>query len=81
MKDRISIEEIERWLKKLETLMPKIQTSDNKGEEMLKNVKAYVSDSKYFLEKEDLVLSFEAMVHAFAVFETCQELGVFEVEQ
>ncbi len=81
MQDQIQINDIEKWLVKLESVIHKVETFDSKGEEMLANVKAYMSDSRYFLQQNNLVLSFEAMVHAFAVFETCKELGLFEVSQ
>jgi len=70
-------EEIEKMLEKIEHLVDKIEINDNKGKEMLTNMKAYIADSKHFKEKGDLVKSFEAVVYAFGIFETCIKLGVF----
>jgi len=79
MKDKIEKQDILKWLEKLEAVVNKIEVFDSKGEEMLKNIRAYMSDSRHFLEKGDFVLSFECMIHANAIFETCRELGVFNV--
>jgi len=37
--------------------------------EALKNIDAYLSDSKYFLEKNDLIRAFEAVIWAWAWME------------
>lgn len=79
MKDKITLEDIEKWTKKLEPLIDKIIVNDQRGEEMLNNMKAYIADSKYFVEKNDLVKSFEAMVWAWAIFEICRQIGIFKV--
>lgn len=79
LNDKVTIEEIEKWLDKIEPLVEKIKINDKKGEEMLTNMKAYISDCKHFMEKGELVLSFEAVVWAWAILENCKELGVFEI--
>lgn len=81
MHDRIEQSEIEKWLAKLEPLAATIQTVDERGENALTNMKAYISDSKHFLEKGDLVRSFEAMIWAWALFELGTDLGIFTTEQ
>lgn len=80
MREKVEIEEINKWLNKLEPLVDKIEVMDAKGEEMLTNMKAYISDSKHFMGTGDLVRSFEAIVWAWSIFELCQELGLFLVE-
>lgn len=67
-------EETKKWLGKLESL--KIHPKDKKGEEFLSNINAYISDSKYFLEKEDLIRAFEAVVWAWAWYEIGREIRV-----
>ncbi len=76
----IKLEDIEKWTKKLEPLLDKIEVSDQKGEEMLTNMKAYIADSKHFVENDDFVRGFEAMVWAWAIFEICRDLGIFKVK-
>jgi hypothetical protein len=74
-------EEIIKMLGKIEPLVEKIKVNDKKGEEMLENMKAYIADSKHFLNKKNYLKSFEAIVWAFAILEICEELGVFKVEK
>lgn len=66
---------------KIEPLIDKIEVKDKKGEEMIENMKAYVSDSKHFLKNKNYLKSFEAIVWAWAILEICEELGVFRVER
>lgn len=80
MHDQITREEIEKWTEKIEPILESIEICDNRGEEMLSNMKAYIADSKHFLEKGDFVKSFEAMVWSWAIFEICLELEIFRVE-
>jgi hypothetical protein len=68
-------------IEKIEPLIDKIETNDKKGEEMLENMKAYISDSKHFLKNKNYLKSFEAIVFAWAILEICKELGVFKVER
>ncbi|MFQ6009514.1 MAG: DUF357 domain-containing protein [Candidatus Aenigmatarchaeota archaeon] len=79
MEDKIEPQEITRWLEKLEPLLEKIEVVDSRGEAQLQNLKAYVSDSRHFLENSNLVKSFEAMVWAWAIFELCKELEIFQI--
>jgi hypothetical protein len=74
-------EEILKMHEKIEPLIGKIEVKDEKGEEMLENMKAYIADSKHFLNKKNYVKSFEAIVWAWAILEICEELGVFKVER
>jgi len=70
-------EEIVKMLEKIEPLVDKIEVKDEKGSEMLENMKAYISDSKHFLNKKNYLKSFEAIVFAYGILETCIDLGVF----
>ena len=73
--------EIEKMIKKIEPLVDKIKVNDEKGQEMLTNMKAYISDSKHFLKNGNLVKSFESIVWAWAILEICEELKVFKIER
>jgi uncharacterized protein len=74
-------EETLKMIDKIQPLIGKIEVKTEKGEEMLENMKAYVSDSKHFLGKENHLKSFEAIVWAWAILEICEELGVFKIEK
>lgn len=60
------IGEIEKWTKKINKERKTVFAESEKSKEFLKNIDAYIEDSKYFLEKKDLVRSFEAVVWAWA---------------
>ncbi|MCK5023338.1 MAG: DUF357 domain-containing protein [Candidatus Aenigmarchaeota archaeon] len=70
--------EIDKWTKKIETEMKNVKVIDKKNENFLTNIRAYIKDSKYFLEKGDLVRSFEAIVWAWSWLEILKELNVVD---
>ena len=72
--------EIKKWTKKIETEIENMETYGTKGNEFLKNIKAYVSDSGHFLENGDMVRSFEAIVWAWAWLEIGKELDYLRNE-
>ena len=72
-------EETLKMLEKIKPIMDKIEIVDDKGEEMLTNMKAYISDSKHFLHQKDFIRAFESCVWSWAILEICEELGVFKV--
>jgi hypothetical protein len=63
-----------KWLEKAEDLFSKISPKDNRFAD---NIAAYISDSRYFMDKGDLIRSFEAVIWAWAWMEICQDMGVF----
>ncbi|MCK4808137.1 MAG: DUF357 domain-containing protein [Candidatus Aenigmarchaeota archaeon] len=67
-----------KWLEKCEEEVVRVKASGSKGEEFLVNIKAYVSDTGHFLEKDDLVRAFEAIVWAWAWLEIGKDIGVLE---
>lgn len=69
--------ETRKWLARLEKEMAKTAISsklDEKGRKAIKgameNLKAYIKDCHYFLEKKDYVNSFEAVVYAWGIADT-----------
>jgi len=73
----------ERLVKETEKLIEKLESVEfrpvsEKGEWMVKNLRAYLSDSKHFL-KSDPVLAFEAVVWAWAFLEIGAELGLISL--
>jgi hypothetical protein len=44
---------------------------------MLRNIRAYRNDSKHFLERGDLIKSFECLIWAWAILELGRELEFF----
>lgn len=74
------LEEIREMTEKIGSLIENIEVSDEKGQEMLTNMKAYIADSKHFLKAGNEVKSFEAIVWAWAILEICEELGIFKLD-
>jgi len=68
--------ETEKWLKKIENL--ELVAKSEKGKEFKRNIKAYISDTKYFLDKEELIKAFEAIIWAWAFLEISKELNLLE---
>ena len=71
----VTKEEILKWTEKIKPIIGKLEAKDDKGQAMLTNMKAYISDSKHFMKEGDYVRSFEASVWAWAIYEICEELG------
>lgn len=64
-------EETLKWLGKAEDLFSEISGD----ERFMENISAYISDSRYFLEKGDLIRAFEAVIWAWAWMEIGIETG------
>ena len=58
--------ETEKWLAKIEEERKKIGSGDDY---IIKNIDAYISDSRHFMEKGDLIRAFEAVVWSWAYLE------------
>lgn len=74
VKDKIPKEEILKWLGRIEGKLPGLKATGQKGEEFLTNIRAYVSDSRHFLETDDYVNAFEAVIWAWSWYEIGEEL-------
>ncbi len=61
--------ETEKWLSKMEKLYPNINALNKKGEELVVNIGAYISDARNFFRENDLIKAFEAVVWAWAIAE------------
>lgn len=66
-------QETAKWLAKIEKEMPKVkETKENKP--YIRNIKAYIEDCKHFMQQGKLILSFEAIVWAWAWLQILREL-------
>ena len=77
MNNTIDPNEIEKWLNKLEKIKHKIKPKNNKAEEFLRNMNAYIDDCKHFMSENDLFRALEAVMYAYAIHYVCTELGLF----
>ncbi|PSH00398.1 MAG: DUF357 domain-containing protein [Nanohaloarchaea archaeon SW_7_46_7] len=67
-------QETEKWLEKLEEELEGL----DRDVEQMENVLAYRDDTRHFLEQEDFVRGWEAVIYAWGILETLQRLGKFE---
>ncbi|MFW6127978.1 MAG: DUF357 domain-containing protein [Halobacteriota archaeon] len=70
--------ETTKWLERLEKERDGVKVLNSKGQEFMNNIKAYTSDSKYFLDKGDLIRAFECVVWAWAWLEIGFDLHLME---
>ena len=70
-------EETREWLEKLENRM---EERDSDVEQM-ENVEAYRDDTYHFLEEEDYIRAWEAVIYAWGILETLERLGKFEEKE
>ncbi|MBN2202995.1 MAG: DUF357 domain-containing protein [Candidatus Aenigmarchaeota archaeon] len=75
----LMLKEIKEMTEKIEPMVGRIEVKDEKGQEMLTNMNAYIADSKHFLEIGNDLKSYEAIVWAWAILELCEELEVFTI--
>lgn len=67
--------EIAKWSEKLIHVLPSSSPQDEVGSKFLDNIRAYFQDSKHFLEKGDLIRSFECLIWAWAFLEIGMQQG------
>jgi len=70
------VEEIKKWTTKLDDALRTAKAQNDHGDKMLSNIRAYRKDSGHFLERGDLIKSFECLIWAWAILELCKELGL-----
>ncbi len=68
-------EETEKWLQRAEGDLDEIILQTAGGQRFLTNIAAYISDSRYFLERGDLIRAFEAVIWAWAWIEIGLDMG------
>jgi len=66
--------ETQKWLEKLDQ---KLEDKD-KSVDQMENVLAYRDDTKHFLEEEDYIRAWEAIIYAWGILETLERLGKFK---
>ena len=77
--DRIDIAEIIKWKNRLNICMKTLYPLDKRAEDIIKNIRAYISDADYFTyKKKDYVLGFEAIIWAWAWLEIGKHIGILD---
>ena len=67
-----------KWLNRIRERIKNVEAVNKKGEEFLRNINAYISDTEYFLNKNDLIRSFECIVWAWAWLEIGLNIGILK---
>jgi len=85
MKNTITPEKLEKYFsitgKALKIAKKKIaKGKEEDAKEIIEMVENYVSDAKYFREKQDFVNSFAALNYAHGWLDTGSRLGIFDVK-
>lgn len=73
--------ETNKWLHRIEKEIKNIKPPDERGREFLENILAYIKDSRYFLDKGDLVRSFEAVIWAWSYLSISRELKLLKTHK
>jgi hypothetical protein len=68
-------EETKKWLIKAKDKRKTIILVDKSRQDILKNIDAYISDSEHFMNKGDLIRSFEAIIWSWSIIELGLEYG------
>lgn len=72
--------ETAKWLLRAEEAMEAVSARGAEGERFSANIEAYISDSRYFLGKGDLIRAFEAVIWAWAWIEIGRDVGLLILE-
>ena len=72
--------ETEKWLAKLEKERASLMIVSDMKEvpRVVKNMDAYIKDTRHFLEKGDFIRAFEAVIYAWGILETLEHAGLAE---
>ena len=65
-----------KWLERIEKEVAKIVESNKNG--FLENIDAYIKDTYYFLNKNDLIRAFECVIWAWAWLEIGLKIGLLK---
>lgn len=71
LKDELE-REIRKWTERLEKELSSIQLESD----VVRNIRAYLQDSKHFYQKGELVKSFECLIWGWAILHVSREVGL-----
>ncbi len=72
------IQETLKMKDRLYEVLPRIHSENPEGDQFLENIKAYVKDSDYFIERDDPIRAFECVVWAWAWLEIGLEMKLLK---
>jgi len=74
------IEETKKWTVRMKKELEGTEPYGTKGDEFLRNIRAYLKDSGHFQNNGDPVRSFEAIIWAWSWLEIGKDLGFLKKE-
>ncbi len=85
MENKITKQKLEKYFKLTSTALSKIKNKIIKGKEqeakeIIEMASNYLSDAKYFQDKEDYVNAFAALNYAHGWIDSGVRLGIFDVK-
>ena len=85
MKDKITKQKIKKYSDLTSTALKQIKKNiikgkENSAKEIIEMVSNYLSDAKYFEQKEDFVNAFAALNYAHGWIDSGVRLGIFNVK-
>ena len=72
------IKETKKWLERIKTKREAIILRDSMRTDFVENIDAYISDSEFFLENQEVIEAFEAVIWAWAYMEIGKDLKIIE---
>lgn len=73
------IAQTKKWLEKAKKELQNVELKDEAHADSFRNMKNYIKDCSYFMEKNDWVRAFEAVIYAYGILDTLKRLGIVEV--
>jgi len=75
--------ETEKWLSKLEKGRSRVHILKESKElkAVLKNLDAYISDTRHFLQKGDFIRAFEAIIYGWGILECLESMHLIEIRR
>ena len=85
MKDKITKQKLDKYFKLTSSALEKakeniVKRKNSEAKEIILMVKNYLSDAKYFYDKNDFVNAFAAINYAHGWLDSGVRLGVFNVK-
>ena len=69
-----------KWLERLEKELRGMESTGKlpkpQFRSLAENMRAYVKDARHFMDKQDWVRAFEAVIYAYGIYETCLRVGI-----
>ena len=73
--------ETRKWLGKAKKEFQAAAIKDGSKADLFRNARNYIRDCEYFIDKDDWVRAFEAVIYAYGILDTLKRIGAVEIEE